>query len=363
MFEKLTLAERDYWFIRSGRNSGEFFKHFKNSGLIAIGHADDFGLNFADSLILEDADKRLVLSTTLVQMSNETKTPSEIGSTKRQLERFLNHIKTDDIILTVNSDNQVLAGKVTSSVYFGTTAILPHYIQGETPKPCHYNLRVNVEWGKVKDRKFLPYVVDKTFRSPLTVSQLDKPEQLQALNHWLFPVYFTDNEACCTLKISTNQGIQNRDLSKLSLALDELELLAEYLSEKETFDLSNYQKFAKDNRDIYQYTITAQHVFMSPGHQNIQVFGSFRKQQIFALLLTYIFSATPLSANEPLEGSEVLSEQHIELASNFVNTEYGLNSIKQKLEVIVPEEDFSPSAEDREEDQFAPSVPDNHTIL
>ncbi|TOF28806.1 hypothetical protein CGJ28_24305, partial [Vibrio parahaemolyticus] len=71
MFEKFTLAERDYWFIRSGKNSGEFFKHFKDSGLIAIGHADKFGLDFEDSHVLTEKEKSQVLATALVQMNNE----------------------------------------------------------------------------------------------------------------------------------------------------------------------------------------------------------------------------------------------------------------------------------------------------
>ncbi|TOA25361.1 hypothetical protein [Vibrio parahaemolyticus] len=362
MFEKFTLAERDYWFIRSGKNSGEFFKHFKDSGLIAIGHADSFGLDFEDSHVLTDNEKLQVLATALVQMNNEARTPSEIGSSKRQLERFLTHISKDDIILTTNSDNQILAGKVTSSAYFGTTVILPTHERDEAPKECHYNLRINVDWGKVKDRKLLPYVVDKTLRSPLTVSQLDKPEQLHALNHWLFPIHFTESEARCTLKISTTQDIQNRDLSKLSLALDELELLSEYLSANDSFNLAEYQDFANANRDIYQYTITAQHVFMSPGHQNIQVFGSLRKQQIFALLLTAIFATAPLNASEQDEYNTVINAQHIEVARNFVSEIYQLNSIKQNLEVIVPKGDFSPSVEETD-DEFAPSIPDDHTIL
>ena len=63
MFEKFTLAERNYWFIRSGKNSGEFFKHFKDSSLIAIGHADNFGLDFEDSHVLTEDEKRQVLAT------------------------------------------------------------------------------------------------------------------------------------------------------------------------------------------------------------------------------------------------------------------------------------------------------------
>ncbi|MEZ8059608.1 hypothetical protein [Vibrio splendidus] len=348
MFEKSYLSEsRNYWFIRSGRNSGEFFNHFIDNTVIAIGHSDRVDFNFDDGHELSNDDKDNIISAVKRNMADSGRKPSEIGNTGGQLTRFLKDMKIDDIVITVNSDNKIVAGKVISNCYYGTTGLIQRSRSTQedaSGEPCYYSLRADIKWGKRKDRSMLPFPVEKTLRTPLTVAHLDKPDQVAALNHWLFPIHFTDNDVRCTLKIATQEQIPNRKLTKLSLALDELELLAGYISSEVdlgNLDVNGYQSFIKANEDTYDYTLKAQHLFMSPGYQFLQFPGGKAVNAVFASLFIYIFSPEAV-ALEQLVPDGMSEEQFVSLANNFKQNARA-DELKDILNIGLPIPDLAPS--------------------
>ncbi|CDT43289.1 hypothetical protein VCR4J2_530051 [Vibrio coralliirubri] len=348
MFEKSYLSEsRNYWFIRSGRNSGEFFNHFIDNTVIAIGHSDRVDFNFDNGHMLSKDDKDNIISAVKRNMADSGRKPSEIGNTGGQLTRFLKDMKIDDIVITVNSDNKIVAGKVISNCYYGTTGLVRRSRTAQedsSGEACYYSLRADIKWGKRKDRNMLPFPVEKTLRTPLTVAHLDNPEQVSALNHWLFPIHFTENEVRCTLKIATPEHIPNRQLTKLSMALDELELLAGYIAEQA--DLSNlgidgYDQFITNNENSFNYTLTAQHLFMSPGYQFLQFPGGRVVSTAFASFFIYIFSPGAV-ALEDLVPVGMEQSQFIELANHY-KQKVPVDDLRHLLDVGLPASDLSAS--------------------
>ncbi|KOO03146.1 hypothetical protein [Vibrio nereis] len=352
MFENNYLSPiRNYWFVRSGQDGGEFFEHFNNSSVIAIGHADETPFNFTNGHILTDKNKDEIINAVKVYLRNRRKKPSVVGNIGGQLTRFLKEIKKDDIIVTVKGD-RIVAGKVVSDCYYSSEAIHPHHYTDDdkqASEPCRYTLRFNVKWGKRKDRGLVPYNLEKTLRTPLTVAHLNKEDQVAALNHWLFPVYYTNEQIRCTLKIATTQQIQNRQLTRLSLALDELELLSGYVNSLEddlnNLSISGYKSFVRTNEESYVYTLTAQHLFMSPGYQFLQ-FASFEnntaKTILFTAVLYSLFNPDAAAMAEMLPPDLPVEEvQHI--TASIKNKISNFDALRESLSVGLPEPDLSPS--------------------
>ncbi|CAH1540048.1 hypothetical protein WMQ67_09830 [Vibrio harveyi] len=324
-----------YWFVRAGNNGGKYFYHFKDNNIVGLGHADDVGLDFENLQRLTDENIATVIGSTRNYLNNHGDSPSQISNKTNQINRFLMNMSIGDIVLTVN-DGFLMAGRITSQAYYGTLGLaLATERDSSVPTYCSFELRRNITWGRPKPRGLMPIELEKAFRYTGSIMQLTTDEQIKAINHWLFPVHFHGDEVRCTLRISSLNSLSNRKLTKLSSFLDDVELMSDYveraLMNQEDINIRQLLRFMEDNADSFDYALKAQHLFMSPGHQYIQLEGGRLKGFIYAALLVGLLSSEAVAIeNVPPELAR-LNSPEIQQVINDFREEIDVGSLQDSL--------------------------------
>ncbi|MBW3695716.1 hypothetical protein EK599_08410 [Vibrio sp. T187] len=358
--------ERRYWLIRAGTNSGEYYQQFRLNGVVAIGHANNVKFDFEDGHILSEADKEHMIGAASARLleSSSQKKRGEVARLKGQLRRFLYEVNEGDTVISLQESNKVIVGVVTSKPYYADSVL--HGRTGDK-KVCDYNLRMNVSWGKPRNRELLPMNLDRTLRIPHTITEFKEAHQVRTLNHWLYPIHFAEGEVRCSLRIASEEDLSNHQLTFLSQTLDRLDALSsfvEYASQNEIdFNLEKFNEYLR-SEDV-QYGLKAQHLFMSPGYQFIQLSGSELKRLMFASLLAIAFDSADVSAMDLPEG---VSEEQILALANQITRENGIASVKSDLKVSLPKKESSGRESEEEmgislEDNSADSDPVDGSIL
>lgn len=324
-------ADKKFWVIRSGKDA-VYYNHFRKNNLIAIGHTE--GLDVGDiegELSTDDADTILALYQTSLNDKGEAK--SVISRQVGQVRQFITLVNEGDTVLTI-TDSKVLAGRVTSKCYYDDTELKVY--PDDQDDGCYFPLRIKVEWGKAQARDYIPYIIDKSFRNTGTIFSLSEEDKVKALNHWLHPIHFVDDEVRCSINIKSHQRLSNRELSSLSSVYDQLELLASFIANFENPEdatVEGFLLFLEEQSLTYGYQLTAQHAFMSPGHQFIQLKGTKEQITAFALAFACLFNSNVVFAEDDAN-NEVLTEKVIELA-RVIKTErvsQSMNSLQAEMQ-------------------------------
>ncbi|QJY35193.1 hypothetical protein HOO69_00620 [Vibrio europaeus] len=316
-------ADKRFWVIRSGKDA-VYYNHFRKNNLIAIGHTE--GIDVGDiegELSEQDIDTILALYQTSLNEKGEAK--SVISRQVGQVRQFLTLVKEGDTVLTI-TESKVLAGVVTSKCYYDETELKVY--PDDEANGCYFPLRINVEWGKAQAREYIPYIIDKSFRNTGTIFSLSEEDKIKAVNHWLHPIHFVDDEVRCSINIKSHQKLSNRELSNLSNVYDQLELLASFIASYDNLEnatVEQFSSFLAQQSTAYDYQLTAQHAFMSPGHQFIQLKGTKAQTKAFALAFACLFNSNIVFAEDEAN-NEALTEKVIELAQ-AIKTEQVANSV------------------------------------
>ncbi len=343
----------NYWFIRAGNNGGKYFYHFKDNSVVGLGHTDDVGLIFDDAHILVEQDIASIIGSTRSYLNNQGESASQISNKTNQINRFLTNMNIGDIVLTIN-DGFLMAGRVSSDAYFGSIELaLSTERDGPIPTHCGFTLRRDITWGRPKPRGLMPVELEKAFRYTGSIMQLTSDEQVKAVNHWLYPVHFQNDEVRCTLRISSPEALSNRQLTKLSSFLDEVELMSSYVENSllsgEEVDILALRQFMRDNEESFNYALKAQHLFMSPGHQYIQLEGSRFKRFVYATLLVGLLSSEAVAIEDVPPELELLNSLQIQMLVAEYRSELDVDSLQAALAVNLS----SPSLQDDDTDEDA----------
>ncbi|HHQ4479045.1 TPA: hypothetical protein ACSPZR_003840, partial [Aeromonas veronii] len=248
-----------------------------------------------------------------------------------QVRQFLTQVNIGDIVLTL-TESKVLAGRVTSRCYYDETELKVR--ERDSIDGCYFPLRIKVEWGKAQARESIPYLIDKSFRNTGTIFGISEEDKIKILNHWLHPIHFVDDEVRCSINIKSQEKLSNRKLSNLSSVYDQLELLAGFIAgfdNPEDATVEAFLDFLSAKCSTYDYQLTAQHAFMSPGHQFIQLKGSQVKIKAFALAFSCLFNSTLVFAEEEAN-DPILTEKVIELAQILKD-----KSVERSIELLEAE--------------------------
>lgn len=318
------------WVIRSGKNAA-YYQHFRKNGIVAIGHTSDINVgNIYGELSSDDKSKILGLyKTSLIEKGEESALVSRQTS---QVNQFLNLVNEGDTVLTI-TDSVVLAGIVKSRCFYDKTGLKS---SANDDNVCYFPLRIRVEWGHTHARQHIPYVIDRSFRNTGTIFSISDEEKINVINHWLQPIHFVENEVRCSISIKSHDALSNRALSNLSHVYDELELLANFLSSSN--DLSRLSKddfinFISNNSSEFEYQLTAQHAFMSPGFQFIQLRGDKAVLKVFAICICLLFNNQVVFAEEN-ENNPELTNKAMELVQ-VIKTEKindSINSLDAEMQ-------------------------------
>lgn len=353
-------TERRYWLIRAGTNSGEFYEQFRLNGVVAVGHANNVAFDFEDGHELTSDETGHVINAAVakIQEDSTTRKRGEQARLRSQLTRFLTEVNVGDTVITLKESSQVVVGSVTSKPYY---AEAPLYGKGTDTKVCEYNLRINVQWGTPNSRDLVPLNLEKTFRIPNTIAEFKDPHQVRTLNHWLYPIYFVDGEVRCSLRIASEDDLSNRKLTMLSQTLDKLDLLSSYIE----YANANGSEINWNNFDAYinsgdcAYGLKAQHLFMSPGYQFIQLSGSDIKLKVFAAIYTMMFNSADVSAVDLPQG---MDRHLINSVVAQIASESEMPSLKNSLQVSLLKKGTNTNEEDSMGITLEDTTPDSDPI-
>ncbi len=257
--EVYTVPEsRRYWVIRA--DGGEYFEHFIDNEVIALGHLD--GLNLDESIeqpfepnydIIEHKLSKLHES----QGHDKGRTTTHI----KQVKAFLSEIQVGDWVLTVGNYSYRF-GRVTGLPRL-SKKLLKVKTEQSSRRNTHlkYHLRRQVVWGPSIKRTVLPYGLRTSLRAHQTLFNID--DHSAAVYHSLYPLFIKNNNLHLSARINTEDNVKNYAVVSLLSFLDEIEVISkEFENElnEENFDV-RFNQYALNG----SLTITTQAAFHSPG--------------------------------------------------------------------------------------------------
>jgi hypothetical protein len=284
--DKTSSQHNKIWVVRAGRES-IYYRHFKSHNLVAIGHTQNLPFKINDGEV-SDKSKKEIITKYHSWLNSREQSKSTISTQVGQVRRFLNEVKIGDTVMTI-SDYGVLVGRITSECKFVSEPLATH----DVDELCEYPLRYDVIWGKEQSRKYIPYIVETSFRNTGTIFTISGADKLKAIHHWLNPIHVSNGEIRCTVNIQSKKELSNRQLTKLSNLFDKLEILTDYLDKKDSYADISFDVFEyhlKHSIDNFDFKLTTQHDFMSPGFQFFQLSGSPNRRVIFAVVFATLFN-------------------------------------------------------------------------
>lgn len=350
---------RKYWVVRAGEGA-KYYPHFIHGRSIALGHADDILFDkFTEGKLSSDTKEKICAEhRNSLLRADESK--NQIGNKSAQLRRFLFEIEKGDVVITVD-DNIINAGIVKSDCYFTNKPIENNINDGKNVKTsnCEFGLRYDVDWGKSQKRVSIPYVLERSLRNTGAVFGVNKVEDVKVLNHWLFPIHFVDNEIRCSVNISSKQSLRNEEITNLSLAYRQLELLASFLETCESDEGATWKKFesfVEVNGDDFNFELTVQHAFMSPGVEFLQLKSLYfeklidSKQLYFAVAFASLFNANVSLADDSKNEEQKVSSAQIAILVGNVKTQTKFDKSVEQLKLSIKKPDEALLQKKQDED-------------
>lgn len=367
--------KRRYWVIRSG-HGGEYVQHFRKYNVTAIGHVD----KYIPLLSLGDKDRdqqgRYQLSEeqceAIVAMHAEaagkdvSNSKGAVSNINGQIRRFLNEVNVGDVVVTISS-HEIMWGRILSRPYLCLDSMeisLDGY-DNKTSSICAYKLRRDVVWSRRYKRDTIPYVLENSFRNVSTIFEVSSSDKKSILNHWLSPAHILGDTLHLSSRIETERSIGNRSMTKLSTMLDELELLSFNIAER----LKNGEAIRSDDQSLfnegsYEYLLTTQQAFMSPGDHFIQLSADRIQLAVYAILFASLFGANLVFADEQKILIKEEDKQSIILLAKKAGGENKFEELKQDLQLKLkkPDEKVMNSTS-QNEPQFPVSVNSDKTPI
>ena len=248
--------DRRYWVVRA--EGGDYFQHFSQFGVVAIGHLDDLGVSFSDGALNPEWSQ---LYEAFQQKASVEEQSSRQAATRfNQVRRFLDEIRVGDWVVTVGL-SAVRVGQVSSGAFYESSPLLLRGV-GESEIPMPYKLRRSVLWGPSvkKDRLSAPLL--RTLRANQTVFNADA--LWEDICHSVLPVFERDENLYFTIRINSQDRIRSIDVSNVLSFLNELEVIAkehERLSVLPAFFDETFADYEAENL----LSLTTEAEFHSPG--------------------------------------------------------------------------------------------------
>lgn len=328
IFQEITMeidAAKNFWVVRAGKG-GEFYQHFMNNNLVAIGHWD---IAFPESqratpCIAKLADESYVQRRIFNKHQfNSQKTAS---TEYTQGLRFINEAKVGDIVITMTGE-QICLGEIISEAYLEDTLIYDHI----SDTRFSYKLRREVKWSAPQSKKDLPYVIQRSLRGSLTFFSMGKHKI--ELYHWMNS-FFHDEENCyISININQDEDISNIYVSEFQLTLSKIEAISRIVLDDIELPVDNIEEFFeerfKELKQCDELFLTTKQEFMSKGI----IWGKLsKKSSIHAAIFSFCLStmlSSEISANDNNQLSSIQKENIQILARVVKKTNDVDNSIKK----------------------------------
>ncbi len=324
---KLQVVEDNakYWVIRPGSDA-KFFRHFKQNGVVALGHIDHV---FNQEGVIESVDPvdvYALLKTSLddrkkalseengenvEQQSDEElrKEASQITSSVTQVKTFINELKVGDVVITLNSKN-VLIGTINSEAYIENDDLKATRFDGNgyLEQDLSYKLRRKVEWERPRLRDSIPKPIRPNFSPSQTIFSIsDKNTEL--FTHWLYGTFLKGERLYFSTKIDQREKISQFNLTEFQRSIQKLELLAKKIADEE-LEFGDDMLAQIEEQYILcgmhnEFTLATKNSFLSPGNIWSDVGGNLKELAIFAILVGSLFGVNV----EAAEGVDLTNDQ------------------------------------------------------
>lgn len=333
--ERLKLAYRksgtNIWLVRA--TGGKFLEHFRQSGLVAIGHLDniyDHRSGESDSIpSYNDIESILLNKAEYTKPVDSTKTTARKlngkGTRKlRQISCFNEKIKSGDIVVSTDGD-AIIIGICAGGAFFGADAVTigPPSDDGSVnklPKMTH-RLRRKVVWGPRISRYNLPSAIKKTLQGQQTIIDLQK--HWDKFYHLIYPFFVDEDFLYVSNKITSPGAVNNLLFGGLLQNISLMQHFAAQIEETGYIDLESIARVLNFEIDLNELSATTKTECMSPGDlwNRIPLAGFADKAQgaILCIALTLVLAGYvraedfPVSTYEPVAETVVPSDMVLDI--------------------------------------------------
>lgn len=326
------------WVVRPGRDY-EFFEHFLDGKLAAIGHFDDF--------IIEDGaiSKEDYESWRRKYYDDATKqglTRQIISANVNQVKKFLFDMEIGDLIFTIGSGT-VVAGIITSEAY-SSDDVVEAEINEKISRDLKFKIRRDVAWGRYYNRENIPDAVKRSFKANQTV--FSAAEHLRSIYHWINTIYISDGTVYSSSRINQEDNIHHYSVTKFAEVLNKLEALATIAELNYNKDTAGKEITLKDIKDQLSIlangdllNLTTQQSFMSPGDYWTGFTGSTRVATIaFTIAICELLSVTPTFADkQDIEIAKTI-ETPVKSAVRELKNDNDMDIVVGKLGLEMPQQ-------------------------
>lgn len=247
-------SNRRYWLVRS--DGGKYYDHFIKYGCIALGYLNRLELETTEDGGFKPNVNNLKAD--YLALFDE-KTQSKASTQFNQVKRFLCEMAIGDWVITVGKVG-IRYGVITSDTYIENDPAVVEY-NGEYSISMEMNLRRRVKWGPIIRRGTLPYGLSQALRARLAVTSLDR--HWQALHHSIYPAFRFNGNLYLSIKITTEEAINNYSIMSLFKLLSEIEVIGKEFNDD--LNTINFDKKFDDYHEAGGLTVTTKAQFHSPG--------------------------------------------------------------------------------------------------
>jgi len=235
-----------------------------------------------------------------------------------------------------------MAGRVTSEPYISHEPI-EYEVSPDNIVTCEYKIRRNIIWSRRYARESIPYELENSFRNTMAVFEIGSEKKVDIVNHWLTPIHIKGSDILISSRIENDASIGNHPIARFSVMLDELELLSSYLahvleSEDKEISIKEYESYQAEYGHTYEYKLTTQQAFMSPGDHFIRLPGDIKQLKLYAILFALLFQANVSFAGD---SAEVVSEEQlysIEAIVEALKDKNDFENVIDRLKLKLPKE-------------------------
>lgn len=312
-------ATQRFWVVRA--SGGDYVKHFRQHGVIAIGHLDKLALTpgAVDGNTLSDLDR-------LLQKAFPDRPKSSITSHSNQAQSFCAGIAVDDIVITVSARGLIF-GRVAGTAYIDSKALSVTDVYGGIHEMDH-QLRRAVEWGPEISRANVPSALVMTMLAHQTVFNID--EYWDSIYHLLYPCFYSGDRLYLSANIREREELDNYSISQLFGLLSGVEAAARQLTSSEAFPAMALPV----GRDL-ELNLTSKAEFMSPG----SIWSTVLMDSTTMLWCTVIYVMLFGGDVKFFKADGLMDKQTRQKAWNLVLKlieKYDFQNVKKKLKVDVP---------------------------
>lgn len=360
MLKSTEIVERPegqrYWVVRA--SGGEFVRHFRQAGLVAIGHIDKLtpSNNHGDLYYPDLAELRAAMER-MLGSKDDPSAKYRTHSHFNQVKTFIGDISIGDLIVTIDEVN-LMVGRVIGHPFVDKQPV--RYIYDEKLNKyteMSYLLRRLVQWGPLMSRTDLPTAMKRSISARQTVFNIDA--YWTTLYHLLYPLFQYENRIYFSARIKQREAINSFSVSQIFRLLTELEAVTRSHEAILLNPDTDFEKLFAQFIQAGEFDLKTVAEFMSPG----SIWGRLgfsdeagRKIFIAALLYGAIFG---IDVEGVKVGGVIDTDTRQKLVSYFLHRleVNGAEDMKSRLNLDVPKHNTKPL-----EDGSNDALPDGRAL-